>query len=104
MGSQPPREHREVEHQRRVCKDELGQVHHHISLGLEGPGECLAPTALRRAVLVSTAAQRRGLFIEVDDGPATYRNCKRLRKAQRPISLHSCTCLPLMTSLTPSGT
>jgi hypothetical protein len=65
--AQPPGDHREVEHQRRVGEHELREVDDDIALGSDGTDESLAAGALGRPVLVSPAPEDRRLVIEVDD-------------------------------------
>jgi metal-sulfur cluster biosynthetic enzyme len=64
---QPPREHRQVEHQRDVGEPELGQIDDDIGLRAQGAGERATANSLRAAVLVAAAAEDRGCLGEVDD-------------------------------------
>jgi len=64
---QAPGQHREVEHQRRVREHELAEIDDHIRLGADRPRKRLPADALRVAVLVTPAAERGWLVIEVDD-------------------------------------
>jgi hypothetical protein len=59
---------REVKHQRGVCKYQATQIHGHVGLRAESVYERPPAAPLGRLVLVPTAAQRRWLFFEVDDG------------------------------------
>ena len=69
VRAQPPREHREVEHQRHVCEDQLGQIDDYIGLSSDRSGQCLTSACLRGAVLVAATAQCWRLVIEIDDAP-----------------------------------
>jgi metal-sulfur cluster biosynthetic enzyme len=80
VGSEAPREHRQVEHQRRIGEHQLGEVDNDVGLCLDRSGQRLAPTSLRCAVLVAAAAQGWRLVVEIDDGAATYRKMGRSRK------------------------
>ena len=64
---QPARQHRQVEHQRRVGEHELGEVDDDIRLRSDRAHECAAPTRLRRPVLVSAATQDRRFVSKLDD-------------------------------------
>ena len=65
--SQPPGQHRQVEHQRRVREHELAEIDDDITLRADRANQCLSSTSLRCPVLVSAATQSRGLFIKSDD-------------------------------------
>ena len=65
---QTARQRRKVEHQRGVCEHETGQIHGHVGLRAKGTHERPPSAPLGRLVLIPTAAQRRWLFVEVDDG------------------------------------
>jgi hypothetical protein len=67
LRPQTTREHREVDHQRRIGERELAQVDDHISFGLDRTRQRPPPAALRASILVTSAPQRRGLVIEIDD-------------------------------------
>jgi hypothetical protein len=67
MRAQPAREHREVDHQRGVREHELREVDDHVRLSPEGSRQRLPPAPLRRAILVTSAAQNGRLLFEVDD-------------------------------------
>jgi hypothetical protein len=67
VGTQAPGQHREVEHQRRVGEHELAEIDDHIRLGTDRSRQRLPADALRVAVLVTPAAERGWLVIEVDD-------------------------------------
>ena len=77
--AQTSSEHREVQHQRGVGEDELGQIDDDVVLGGERPSERGAPAPLCRPVLVAAAAQDRGLVLEVDD----RRNLPKVRTARQ---------------------
>jgi hypothetical protein len=64
---EPPREHRQVEHQRRVGEHQLAEVDDDVTLGPESPGQGPAPEPLCRPILVAATAQSRRLVLEVDD-------------------------------------
>jgi hypothetical protein len=66
--AQPPRDHREVEHERRIGERELGQVDEHVPGRAQRLRERLAAQRLRRAILIAAAAQRRWIVLEGDDG------------------------------------
>jgi hypothetical protein len=61
-------QHGQIEHHRRVGKGKLAQVDHHVRLCPKRAHHGASPASLRGPVLVSAAAQGRGVFIEVDDG------------------------------------
>jgi len=63
----PPGEHRQVEHQRRVGEHQLAEVDADIRLGAERPCQGSAPAALSGAVLVSGAPEDRGVVSKLDD-------------------------------------
>jgi hypothetical protein len=67
VGAQPARQHDQVEHERRVGEHELGQVDPHVLLSADGPDQCPAAAALRRAVLIAGAAQYGRCVIKDDD-------------------------------------
>jgi hypothetical protein len=67
--SQTARQSREIEHQRGVGKHQPAQIHDHVGLRSKRAHERPSATSLGRLVLVSTTAQRRWLFVEVDDAP-----------------------------------
>src|SRR5581483_10396590 len=50
VRTQPAREHRQVEHQRRIGKRQLAQIDDHIGLGPNRARQRLAPPALRRPI------------------------------------------------------
>jgi hypothetical protein len=58
---------REIEHQRGVGKHQSTEVDDNVGLRSERAYERPSATSLGRLVLVSTAAQRCWLFVEVDD-------------------------------------
>jgi hypothetical protein len=62
------RERREVKHERGVGKYQATQIHGHVGLRAKSVYERPPAAPLGRLVLVPTAAQRRWLFVEVDDG------------------------------------
>jgi metal-sulfur cluster biosynthetic enzyme len=62
------RQRREVEHQRCVSEHEAAEIHRHVGLRAKSPHERPPAAPLGRLVLVPSAAQRRWLFVEVDDG------------------------------------
>jgi metal-sulfur cluster biosynthetic enzyme len=66
--SQAPREHGQIEHQRCVGERQAAQVDDNVTLRPQGPDKSRSAESLRHPVLVSTAAQCRGLLLEVDDG------------------------------------
>ena len=59
----------QIEHQRGVGKDQSAEVDYNVGLRSKRANERSSTTSLGRLVLVSTAAQRRWLFVEVDDSP-----------------------------------
>jgi metal-sulfur cluster biosynthetic enzyme len=65
--AQPPRDHREVEHQRGVSERQLAQIDDYVRLGVDRTRQGLSPRPLRAPVLVAAAAKCRRLVIEVDD-------------------------------------
>jgi hypothetical protein len=67
LHTQSTRQDREIEHQRRVREDQLGEVDHDVALGADRPRQRLTAAALRVAILVTAAAEGRGRVIEVDD-------------------------------------
>jgi hypothetical protein len=68
LGPQPSGEYGDIHHQRRVREHQLAEIDGQIGLGADRPRQGLPAEALRVAILVATAAERRWLFIEVDDG------------------------------------
>ncbi|MEA2212944.1 MAG: hypothetical protein QOF83_2892 [Solirubrobacteraceae bacterium] len=67
VGPETTSEDGDVEHQRGVGEDELGQVDDDVGLGPDGADQGRPPGSLRVAVLVSAAAERGRLVLEVDD-------------------------------------
>jgi hypothetical protein len=67
VGAQPPREHREVDHQRGVREHELGQVYDYVVLGANRAGQSRPPAPLGRSIFIAATAQGRRFFVEVDD-------------------------------------
>jgi hypothetical protein len=65
---QAPREHREVEDERRVRERQLGEIDDDVAPAHEGAGEGAATARLRRPHLVSAAAQDGRVVVEADDG------------------------------------
>ena len=63
----PARQHRQVDHQRRICKHQLPQLNGHIAIGFDRARERPPPVTLRRTILVSSTAQYRRRVIELDD-------------------------------------
>jgi hypothetical protein len=61
------RQSREVKHQRSVCEHQAAQIDGHVGLRAEGSHERSPAAPLGRLILIPTAAQRRWLFVEVDD-------------------------------------
>jgi hypothetical protein len=68
VGAEATGEDGDVEHQRGIGEDQLGQVDDDVCLGPDGPGQGRTPEALRVAVLITAATQRGRLVIEVNDG------------------------------------
>src|SRR5207247_672789 len=64
---QPPRQGGQVKDQRGVREGELGEVDHDVPRAREGARERGTTKTLRRAILVATTPQNRGLRLEVDD-------------------------------------
>ena len=89
-GSQPAREHGQIQHQRHIRKGEFTQVHDHVGLRAKRARERLPPPSLCGPVLVSAAAQSRGLFTEVDDRRELYTNlASRCKPAALSVSAHA---------------
>ena len=65
--AQPTRDHREVEHQRRIGEHQIAEVDDQIRLGADRARQGLPPRALRASILVAATAKSRRLVIEVDD-------------------------------------
>ena len=65
--AQAPREHRQVDHQRRVGEHQLTQIDHDVGIRTDRTDHRLATTSLRSPILVSRAAKDRRLLLEVDD-------------------------------------
>jgi hypothetical protein len=61
------RQSREVEHQRSICEHQAAQIHGHVGLRAKSSHERPPAAPLGRLILVPTAAQRRWLFVEIDD-------------------------------------
>ena len=79
-GAQPAGEHCQIHHQGDIRKRELAHVDQDVSLGAKGTRYRLPSPSLRGPVLVSPAAQDRGLFTEVDDRGELYPNVESRRK------------------------
>jgi metal-sulfur cluster biosynthetic enzyme len=62
------RDHREVDHQRRVGERQVRQVNQQIAVDRERSRQRSAPQRLGRAVLIPRARQDRRVFAERDDG------------------------------------
>ena len=69
-GAHTPREHREIEHQRGIGEDQLGEIDDHIALRADRSDQRGAARALRAPVLVAATAKYRRLVIKDDDSPA----------------------------------
>jgi hypothetical protein len=67
VGPEATSQDGDVEHQRGVGEDELGQVDDDVGLGPDGADQSRPPGPLRVSVLVSAAAEGGRLVIEVDD-------------------------------------
>ena len=67
VSPEPASQDREVEHQRGVGEDELGEVDDDVGLRANGPGQGWTPHALSIAVLVTAATKGRRLVVEVND-------------------------------------
>ena len=67
-GAQAPREHRDVEHERRVGERQLRQVDGDVGTADERAREGATATRLRRSHLVAAAAQHGWAVVERDDG------------------------------------
>jgi len=74
VGAEPARDHREVDHQRRIGEHQLGEVDHEVSLGAERTCQCLAAPCLRRSVLVPANLQNRRFGDEIDDPPNLHKS------------------------------
>ena len=72
-GAQAPREHRDVEHERRVGERELRQVDGDVGAADERAREGATATRLRRSHLVAAAAQHGWAVVERDDGEQATR-------------------------------
>ena len=86
---QAARQHREVEHERRIGETQQAKLEDKVALDRERPGQRVAAQALGRSVLVTLAVQYRGVFNERDDGKGTYTNatarlkrCRQLRRSR----------------------
>jgi hypothetical protein len=82
VGPEPSRQHHQVQHERSIGEHELGQVDAHVLLSADGPDQCPAATALRRAILVAGAAQY-GRFVIKDDDPRNLLKSTRTCPAHR---------------------
>ena len=67
MGTEPAREHRQVDHQRRIREHQLGEVDDEIRLGTKSTGQRGPASSLRRSVLVPANTQNRRFGNEIDD-------------------------------------
>ena len=72
LDAQPPRKHRQVEHQRGVAEGEVLELDRDVAPSCDCPGEGSPPIALRGAILVSLTAKDRRLVIELDDPGNLY--------------------------------
>jgi metal-sulfur cluster biosynthetic enzyme len=65
-----PREHREVEHERRVREREIAEIHAElVAAGEDRAGEIATTPTLRRTILIPRDSQQEALFVKLDDGP-----------------------------------
>lgn len=92
VGAQTAGQRREIQHQRGVGEDQFAEVDRHVGLAQQRAHHRAPPVPLGRAVLPSATAQRRRLFIEINDGAETYinRRCTskpELRSRASPSSL-----------------
>jgi metal-sulfur cluster biosynthetic enzyme len=81
-GPEPPRDHRQIKHQRRVGEHELGEVDDDVVLGCDRADEGLAPRALGGPVLVPTAPEYGRFVIEVDDAGKPSETCGVLTSSE----------------------
>ena len=51
VRAQPPRQHREIEHQRGISEGQLREINDHIGLRAQGPRQGAPPASLGTAVL-----------------------------------------------------
>jgi hypothetical protein len=65
---QAPGQHGEIEHQRGIGEHELAQIDDDVGLRLDRTDQRATADALGGAILVAATAERRYLFIEIDDG------------------------------------
>ena len=68
--AEPPRDHCEVQHQRRVGERQPGEVDDEVRLQRECPRQGASAQRLRDPVLITTATQDRGVFLQFDDPKA----------------------------------
>jgi hypothetical protein len=79
---------RQIEHQRPVREHKLAEVDDDIALCAYRAGQSLPSASLRGLILVSAAAQSRGLFIEIDDMPKPTENQRCPTRGQRSSLVH----------------
>ena len=65
--AQAPREHREIEHERRIREGEAGEIDDDIGRRADGLREGLAAQGLRRPILVAATTEQGWVFVVGDD-------------------------------------
>ena len=65
--SKPASQQRQIDHQRGVGERELREIHDHVGLSTDRPGQRATTNTLGCPVLVAATAERCGVFIESDD-------------------------------------
>ena len=64
---EPARKRREIQHQRGIGEDQIGEIDDHVTLGLDRAGKAGTPGSLSRSVLVASTVKHGLPVIEVDD-------------------------------------
>jgi metal-sulfur cluster biosynthetic enzyme len=78
--AQAVREHRQVDHQRRVGEHQVAQIDKDVTLGPEREYKSPSAQALRAPILVPGTQQYRWVVGKLDDGAETYKTDRRQRK------------------------
>jgi hypothetical protein len=107
VRTQPPRDHREVEHQGRVGERQLGEVDDDVAVRAQGAEEGLPAKRLRGPVLVAGAAEQGLLLVEVDDAANLAPGAaggKADSRISRQVHSLACQISPSTTSKRPSPT
>ena len=86
VTTQAPGERRQVEHQRRVGKHQLREIHHHVSRSLHRPGHRGSAERLGGPVFLSLAPQDGTVVVERDATRVPITNARQFASPLVPIS------------------